>query len=215
VTVNIEEWILDRGEFYQMDQIAISPPGGYAGLAGTANVNGMDGTDGNYVPAAKTVIGYFMTAFPNTPVVLTKSPPYATGQGQTDSQTIDDDLRAAHGDHYGVMVASRQSTCQPHAFSVSFPTYPKGSQAILPTGAGIYQEGANCQWKSPYPLQDLWEASFDVSDKYWETYQGDIESADPVTGDPGIAAMAAYERARVRFANPQVEQRAKIQRRQP
>lgn len=215
-TLTAEVWLPNLGEFFRMTQIAISPPPGFAGLAGTANPNGMAGDGvfaplGNYVPAAETISNFAMLAFPTIPVILTRSNPYDTTQGGKDSSKIDSDLRNINGDHYGTMVVSRQASCPPHLTVVPWPSPPKGSQAIYPTTQdGIYEPGP-CPFRGPSILQDLMEAFYDHSDKYWEIYSHDVLNMDPATTtDITLPKMAAYERSRVRLANPQPEFRASI-----
>lgn len=214
-TATIENWLTNLGEYGRMDSLAKTPPPGYPGL--TANPNGM--TDaacpsgnacGSYVAACEAIVGLWASAFPNSNLILTRSAPYATSQGQTDSNHVNTFLSGAYGDRYGAMSVARQASCPPHVFNPGWQTGPGGSQAIYPTGhSGIYQ-GGFCAYQSTSILQDLLEAFIDHSNKFWEVYPGDVQSADPLTGDPALAAMTTYERSRIRFFNPQTENRATI-----
>lgn len=222
--VIVFEWLVGLGEDYQMAQLAISPPGGYAGLVGTANPNGWqgtgDGSNGNYLPAVETMISYWFNAFPSNNLILTWSAPCQTAQCTTVARTIQDDMRNVHGIQYGQMVVSLQAQCPPHNWGATTCPPPKGYtcfdvpphpvQAIYGSASpNIYGNGT-CYFKGPSALQDMIDNGFDTADKCLEIYTPDCDSMNPVTGDPAVAAMALYERSRFHFFNPQPQTRAVI-----
>lgn len=210
-TIGVLEWLPNKGEFNQLDQIAISPPGGYGFVS---NANGMTGADGAYVAACEAIVGLWATEFAGYNVILTRSAPYATAQGQTDSSTINAALQATWGDQYGTMSVSSQAECPPQAYNLSFASFPHGSQAISPSAGGSFYAGGACPFKGPYPIFDMIAARIDPSraDKYIELYDADMDSINPNTVgvDANMVSLAKLYRSRMRFGNPQAAQRARV-----
>jgi len=204
-------WLINQGEFSQLDAIAKSPPAGY-GL-GTPNPNGVAGTNGNFVTNVGTFVDWFMNLWPDRAVILTSSPPYSSSQGVTDVGTIRCNNVTTYGDHYGEMVVNRQATCPPHAWSQTWQPGPNGSQAIYPTGNPALYKAGLCAFKGPSPLQDFWEAAYgDNTDKFVETYINDVSSVDPnnPSATPGMVQMAYWMRMRWHTELPQPADRANI-----
>jgi hypothetical protein len=212
----IMTWLIGLGEYYQMDQIAKSPPVGYPGLVGTANAQGMAGSSpgpvGNYVPAAETVIGFFFSAMnagaKTSGIIFTASPPYATTQGVTDNQAIRN-YNVAHypANQYGEMTVARAANCPPHAsLPINFAYLgPSGAQAIYGSNSPNIYQGSTCADKSFNALTDLFGSNLDHTDKYAETYTNDVASCDPTDAAyiPYNGALAHQFRATLHFYNLQ------------
>ena len=219
----INQWILGRGEWYQMNQIAISPPGGYGFVA---NPHGMDDHDGgpgtgSYVVAAEAIGAMWANTFPEYWTVLTRSGPYPQGanplapnQGSTDAATIANYLTGGFS-NAGSMVVSQQATCGPHqqnpGSGYASIAFAKGAQAIYPSGNPSIYNPTCTPIAVNGAIQDLIEGAIDNFQKWLEIYQPDAADVDPLqTVNPTHPPMAAYERAKMRLYNPQPQDHAKI-----
>ena len=211
--VGMDTWCLSSSEFTAMDNLAKVPPSGYPGLT-TGNTNGMATSNGTYIPAVENIVGYFIAAFPTTPVILQSAPPYPVAQGPLDQTQIEQDMLASHPGQFGLLDAGHQATCPPHVDLPQWTSYPSGSQAYAAsTDPNIYVASPPipCAFKSKQPIQDLIESMTDNGKKFCELLPADLALAHTTTGSNVIKSIVLVERRKMKFWNPQLEDRAVMQ----
>jgi hypothetical protein len=139
------------------------------------------------VPTAQAIVGYFESAFTQTPCILTLARPWADDNiGDADKNAVNSAMHTLYPGWYGEMIASSKATLPPHGNNVIQIGYPKIGQAVSPSSnqALFYAVPPVPYPTPPQPVDDLLREAQQQGRQGVEVYPDDLR--DP-TNDPKIA----------------------------
>lgn len=176
--------------------LAVNPPPGYPGL-----VVSYPDFSSAYTSAAQGVIGFYVTNFPTTSLLLTLTPVTPDDEGVSLQNSLVSWGKSTYPVQFGTMVSALFATMPPHNPPPPPLSFPKGFQLLcraIDNAAWLYADPDPVPMPAaPQPLQDALEHGVSLAAQFIEVYEGDLTLAE---SQPVLAVEQAKLKANVKVS---------------